>query len=203
MMKNAVIIFTKNPEAGKVKTRLAATIGNDAALSVYVQLLSRTVSITNQLPVDKFVFYSNHIMQEDIWNNNHFFKQVQSGHDLGERMKNAFTDIFKKDYEKIVIIGTDCPDLNPNIILNAFARLDFHDVVIGPAEDGGYYLLGMKQIHPQLFENISWSTDAVLSETQIKCDDLQLDYHLLPMLKDIDEEKDLSFEQKKIFLGKI
>lgn len=191
MMKNALIIFTKNPEAGKVKTRLAATIGNDAALAVYVQLLSHTVSITDELPSDKFVFYSSHIMQEDIWDNKHFFKQLQSGHDLGERMKNAFTDIFQQDYNKIVIIGTDCPHLNPEIILNAFAYLDLHDVVIGPAEDGGYYLLGMKQLHPQLFENISWSTDAVLTETQITCDDLQLDYYLLPTLKDIDEEKDL------------
>ncbi len=101
MMKEALIIFTKNPEAGKVKTRLAATIGNEAALSVYVQLLSHTVSITNYLPVDKFVFYSSHILQEDIWNNKHFFKHVQAGSDLGERMKNAFAAIFKKVLVKL------------------------------------------------------------------------------------------------------
>jgi len=191
MMKDALIIFTKNHEAGKVKTRLAATLGNEAALSIYVQLLSHTVSITNYLPVDKFVFYSGHILQEDIWSNKHFFKQVQAGSDLGERMKNAFAATFQKGYDKIVIIGTDCPDLNAGIIMNAFAYLNSHDVVIGPAEDGGYYLLGMKQLYSELFENIIWSTNTVLNETQMKCTALQLNYCLLPVLKDIDEEKDL------------
>ena len=196
-MKDALIIFTKNPEAGKVKTRLAATLGNEAALSVYVQLLSYTVSITNYLPVDKFVFYSNHILQEDIWNNKHFFKQVQAGSDLGERMKNALDVTFQDGYDKIVIIGTDCPDLNAGIIMNAFAYLNSHDVVIGPAEDGGYYLLGMKQLYSELFENIIWSTNTVLNETQMKCTALQLNYYLLPVLKDIDEEKDLVHLQKQ------
>jgi len=198
-MKDALIIFTKNPEAGKVKTRLAATLGNEAALSVYVQLLSYTVSITNYLPVDKFVFYSNHILQEDIWNNKHFFKQVQAGSDLGERMKNALDVTFQDGYDKIVIIGTDCPDLNAGIIMNAFAYLNSHDVVIGPAEDGGYYLLGMKQLYSELFENIIWSTNTVLNETQMKCTALQLNYYLLPVLKDIDEEKDLVHLQKQVY----
>lgn len=191
IMKEALIIFTKNPEAGKVKTRLAATIGNEAALSAYVQLLSHTVSITNYLPVDKFVFYSSHIEQKDIWNNKHFFKQVQAGSDLGDKMKNAFAATFQKGYDKIVVIGTDCPDLNADIIMNAFAYLNSHDVVIGPAEDGGYYLLGMKQLYSELFEDINWSTNTVLDETRIKCKSLNLNYGLLPVLNDIDEEKDL------------
>ncbi len=106
-------------------------------------------------------------------------------------MKNAFSLIFQKGYDKAVIIGTDCPDSSEGLIMNAFAYLHLHDVVIGPAEDGGYYLLGIKHLYPWLFENIQWSTNSVLSETLNKCAALQLDYSLLPVLKDIDEEKDL------------
>jgi len=190
-MKDALIIFTKNPEAGKVKTRLAATLGDKEALAIYRQLLSHTISATEYLPVDKFVFYSNHIGQEDFWDSKHYYKEVQQGFDLGERMKNAFAATFQKGYDKTVIIGTDCPDLNAGIIMNAFAYLNSHDVVIGPAEDGGYYLLGMKQLHSQLFEKITWSTSIVLDETVRKCAVLRLGYYLLPVLKDIDEEKDL------------
>ncbi len=190
MMKEALVIFTKNPEVGKVKTRLAATLGNEAALSVYEHLLSHTASITNYLSVDKFVFYSSHFLEEDIWDNKHFFKQVQAGSDLGEKMKNAFDATFQNGYDKIVIIGTDCPDLNAGIIMNAFAYLNSHDVVIGPAEDGGYYLLGMKTRHSEIFQNISWSSDKVLKQTIAICEVLKLSYHLLPELSDIDNEDD-------------
>src|SRR6476469_4269427 len=103
-MKEALLIFAKNPERGKVKTRLAATIGNEAALNVYMQLLSHTAAFTNYLPVDKFVFYSSEIVQEDVWDNGDFLKQVQVGDDLGERMKNAFAATFQKGYDKIVVI---------------------------------------------------------------------------------------------------
>lgn len=191
MTKQALIIFTKNPEAGKVKTRLAATIGNEAALAIYHQLLLHTVSTTKYLPVEKFVFYFNHIENEDVWNSKYYRKEVQQGNDLGERMKNAFASIFQKDYGKIVIIGTDCPDVNAGIIMNAFDYLKSYDIVVGPAEDGGYYLIGMKELRPNLFENIKWSTDTVLHDTISKCTTLELNYHLLPVLKDIDEEKDL------------
>ncbi len=198
MMKQALIIFTKNPEAGKVKTRLAATMGNEAALAVYHQLLLHTVSVTEDLPVDKFVFYSNYIEQEDMWDNTLYFKEMQQGFDLGERMKYAFDVTFQNGYDKIIIIGTDCPDLNAGIIMNAFAYLKSHDAVIGPAEDGGYYLLGMKQLYSELFEDINWSTNTVLNETQMKCTALQLDYCLLPVLKDIDEEKDIVHLKKPV-----
>ena len=191
MIKRALLIFTKNPELGKVKTRLAATIGDDAALAVYNQLLLHTVSATEHLPVDKFVFYSDYIEQEDVWDSEHYYKEIQQGNDLGERMKNAFASTFKKGYHKIVIIGTDCPGLNAEIIMNAFSYLQTNDVVIGPAEDGGYYLLGMKQMQHELYEGIQWSTGAVLNDTINKCTALQLNYCMLGVLKDIDEEKDL------------
>jgi len=190
-MKEALLIFTRNPQPGKVKTRLAATIGNEATLQIYKQLLLHTVSMTYQLPIDKIIFYSDYIDQEDVWESTYYHKQVQQGSELGERMKNAFASTFEREYNKIVIIGTDCPGLNAEIIMNAFATLDKNDVVIGPAEDGGYYLLGMKQLNRALFEDIHWSTSTVLDDTKNKCAALHLKYGLLPLLKDIDEEKDL------------
>lgn len=191
MTKEALLIFTKNPVPGKVKTRLAATVGNVVAFSVYKQLVKHTSVITSGLPVDKFVFYSDEVVQEDVWNKKHYLKQLQQGNNLGERMNNAFVLTFKKGVNKVVVIGTDCPGLDAVIIMNAFTYLDKYNVVIGPAADGGYYLLGMKQHHPQLFENIPWSTDIVFEETISKCVASQLDYWLLPVLNDIDKEKDL------------
>ncbi len=191
MSKQALLVFAKNPEAGKVKTRLAATMGNEAALAVYNQILTYTVSVTQYLPVDKFVYYSNYIGQEDIWNSEHYYKEIQQGADLGERMKNAFASTFIKGYDKVVIIGTDCPGISEDIIRDAFGHLQRCDVAIGPAKDGGYYLLGMRQLHSKLFENIQWSTNTVLNDTIKKCNELHLTYHLSPVLIDIDEEKDL------------
>src|SRR5205809_861444 len=121
MNKHALLIFAKNPEAGKVKTRLAASIGNDAALLIYLRLLDHTVSITEDLTVDKFVFYSNYIEEQDLWNSKLYSKQLQHAGDLGKRMENAFRYVFQKGYEKVIIIGTDCPDLNAEMIMNAFA----------------------------------------------------------------------------------
>ena len=196
MTKQALLIFAKNPERGKVKTRLAATLGNAKAFSIYSQLLEHTISITNYLPVDKIVFYSNYIVQEDIWNDKYYFKQVQMGKDLGERMNNAFAFAFQKGYESVVIIGTDCPELNAGIIMNAFAYLNNHDVVIGPAADGGYYLLGMKKYNSELFQNINWSSETVLQETMKICKENKHNYALLPELHDVDEEKDLVHLEK-------
>lgn len=192
MNKQALLIFTKNPEAGKVKTRLAATVGNEAALAIYNQLLQHTVSETENLPVDKFVFYADYILHEDVWINNGYYKEVQYGNDLGERMCSAFDFAFQKGYEQVVIIGTDCPEISSATIINAFASLERNDVVIGPAEDGGYYLLGMKQLHSGLFEQIQWSTPTVLANTISKIKRLHLTHHLLPVMKDIDEEQDLA-----------
>lgn len=191
MSKEALLIFTKNPEAGKVKTRLAATLGDEAALSIYRQLLLHTVSATEYLPVDKFVFYSNHIGQKDYWSDKNYYKLLQEGNDLGERMKNAFVAAFQKGYHKVAIIGTDCPDLNAPVIMNAYVYLEDHDIVIGPAIDGGYYLLGMKKLHPRLFEKIDWSTGKVLAQTLKICESSNLSTFLLPELSDIDDENDL------------
>jgi rSAM/selenodomain-associated transferase 1 len=106
-------------------------------------------------------------------------------------MKNAFEKIFSTGAQKVIIIGTDIPDLSKEIIIDAFVKLNSYDIVIGPSKDGGYYLLGMKKMNSQLFEGIQFSTASVLKETMIKVKELKLTYHLLPELMDIDTEEDL------------
>ena len=190
MRQYALVIFVKNPEHGKIKTRLAASIGDDKALNVYRQLLLHTKAVTENLPFDKIVFYSERIVEPDMWDEN-YYKQIQEGNNLGERMKNAFNFAFNNVHSKVVIIGTDCPGLNEQIITKAFKALDDTDVVIGPAFDGGYYLLGLNKLHSFLFEDIQWSTAQVLPATIEKCRHHQLSVSLLQQLHDIDEEKDL------------
>lgn len=190
MSKDTLLIFTRNPIYGKVKTRLAATIGHDKALAVYQSLIEHTAAVTKSIEATKIVYYSDFIINGDAWNNT-YLKTVQQGADLGERMSNAFSDALKYGAKKAIIIGTDCYDLNEAIITEAFEQLNSYDVVIGPALDGGYYLLGMKVHYHQLFENITWSTETVLSETRARCNKLGLTYFLLPVLNDIDDEQDL------------
>lgn len=186
--EEALIVFAKNPVPGAVKTRLAATVGNEKALEIYKALVACTQAVTEKLRCDKWIYYSDAIAEDDGWANT-AFKAVQSGSDLGERMKNAFADALEQ-YNKAVIIGTDCPCLESSLIEEAFAKLDEADVVLGPAADGGYYLLGMKALHPALFEGIAWSTATVLSETMRRCQSEGLAVHLLPVLSDIDDEED-------------
>lgn len=190
-MKEALIVFRKNPIPGKVKTRLAATVGNDRALEVYKQLIQYTIELTNQLTVPKFIYYSESIEHDDNWNNTGYTKKLQSGTGLGEKMKNAFSELFDQGYDRVLIIGTDCPELSPGILNAAFDNLNNHDIVIGPARDGGYYLLGMKKLYPGLFRDISWSTDQVLDQTLQVCEDSGLSNMLLDELSDIDNEEDL------------
>ncbi|MEO6949189.1 MAG: TIGR04282 family arsenosugar biosynthesis glycosyltransferase [Ginsengibacter sp.] len=190
MKKNALIIFVKNLIPGHVKTRLATTLGNGAAMNIYQQLLKVVHDNIQGADVDKVVFYSDFI-ENDIWQNSIFQKEVQKGKNLGERMNNAFESLFLAGYEKVVIIGTDCPALDESIIHTAFAKMSDSDVVIGPATDGGYYLLGMKKLHPFLFQNVEWSTSSVLTQTIDLCKINELTYFLLNELSDIDEEKDL------------
>ncbi len=190
-MKNLLIVFYRNPELGKVKTRLAKTVGDQKALSIYLKLSTHTKSISENLPLDKVVYYSHFVDVADAWPNSSFQKKVQLGNDLGEKMQNAFAEEFKKGYSSICILGTDCFELTSKIIEQAFQQLEKHDAVIGPAKDGGYYLLGMKKLTPELFKNKNWSTDSVASDTINDFKRLGLSYAELPILTDVDEEKDL------------
>ncbi|WP_310556966.1 TIGR04282 family arsenosugar biosynthesis glycosyltransferase [Flavobacterium sp.] len=184
-----ILIFTRNPELGKVKTRLAASIGNENALEIYKFLLNHSEKIVSQVNATRRVLYSEEINTNDIWNNQLFQKKLQFGNDLGEKMQNAFADGFIDGFKKIVIIGTDLYDLEVSDIENAFLALETHNVVIGPAEDGGYYLLGLRHIPENIFSNKKWSTASVLKDT---LNDIQnLKYHLLETKNDIDTIDDI------------
>ena len=189
--KNLLIIFYRNPELGKVKTRLAKTLGDEKALAIYLKLSSHTRAITENLAIDKVIYYSNFVDTEDVWPNTTFQKKLQNGNDLGEKMNNAFVEGFQSGYERVCIIGTDCFELSRDIIKQAFDQLHTNDAVIGPAKDGGYYLLGMKKPIPVLFKNKAWSSDTVATDTIQNFKDLSLSYAQLAVLTDVDEEKDL------------
>jgi len=191
-MDKALIIFIKNPERGKVKTRLAATLGDDKALSIYKELLEHTRTICERVAADRLLFYSNFIDQDDAWQDKDFKKFVQVGSGLGVRMQAAFEEAFERyAYRKVVIIGSDCADLTTDTITAAFQHLEHHDTVIGPSNDGGYYLLGMRQLFTPVFEQKQWSTPSVLGDTQMDIENAGLTYYLLPQLTDIDTEEDL------------
>ena len=194
MNKELLIIFYRNPELGKVKTRLAASVGDEKALAIYLRLSGHTREVTENLAMDKSVYYSDFTDSEDNWSLTKYKKEIQTGRDLGERMKNAFASGFEQGYQKIAIIGTDCFELSSEIITQSFERLDHHDAVIGPALDGGYYLLGMKKLIPEIFRNKAWSTESVCTETMKDLERLNLIYSLSPPLRDVDEVRDLPEE---------
>lgn len=184
-----LLIFTRNPKLGKCKTRLAATIGDQAALDVYMILLRHTVEITKDLNCTKEVHYTEEPSSNDLWDKMTYSKHLQNGKDLGERMYNAFKSGFQKGYQKIVIIGSDIYDLNSETIEEAFAKLEGADYVIGPAKDGGYYLLGMKSMNKELFFNKKWGTNNVLEETLNSLGNKNVE--LLQTKNDIDVYEDL------------
>lgn len=189
--KSLLIIFYRNPAQGKVKTRLAATVGDAKALDIYLRLAAHTRSVTENLPVEMAVLYSDSIEKDDIWTRGPYQKHRQSGATLGERMASAFIGGFTAGYSSVCIIGTDCFELTADILQEGFTKLKSNDAVIGPAMDGGYYMLGMNSFHPELFQNKSWSTDTVFSDTVADLNALRLRVGALPALRDIDEEKDL------------
>ena len=191
-MKQALIVFVKNIEPGKVKTRLAKSIGDVNATKVYHWLREYTKSVAQQSSADVFVFYNQFIEYNDNWGENLQKQMIQEGSDLGHRMYNAFHFIFNKcNYDSACIIGSDCSDITPDILHQAFNQLNEKDVVIGPAEDGGYYLLGMNQFLPSLFSAKQWSTEKVFEQTIQDIKQLNLQYKLLPVLNDIDYLEDL------------
>lgn len=195
--KNAIILFVRKPEFGMVKTRLAADIGEKKALEIYKKLLQHTQSVSAKILADKFVFYATEICEDDMWNA--YKKFAQCGNNLGNRMENAFKNIFDKRYENVLIVGSDCFELTSEIIEEAFSLLEKNEVVIGPAKDGGYYLLGMKKMHATIFQHINWSTPEVFDQTLQKIKSLDLSYGLLPVLRDVDTVDDLPDELKNTF----
>ncbi len=183
------MIFTRNPELGKVKTRLAKTVGDQAALSIYTFLLQHTKTVTQQLDCDKHVYYSVKVREDDIWDASIFQKKQQLGDNLGARMAHAFQEAFREGYGKVMIIGSDLYDISPEDLELAFTSLGDNEAVIGPARDGGYYLLGMTTFIPEVFQQKNWGTDTVLRDT---LNDLQhMKYQLLEERNDVDLYEDI------------
>ena len=202
---NGIIVFAKYPEQGHVKTRLAAGIGEEHALGLYQCFLADLSETLATVDDDLIICYSP---ATEIASS--FFKECFGGHplnyaqrgaDLGERMKNALCDGFDQGFEKLVIIGSDSPQLSVEIFDTAFFALDQNDCVLGPSTDGGYYLLGFSKstFTDAIFANIAWSTDRVLRQTKNRLQQQSLSYSILPEYADIDDIADLkSWYSKKI-----
>lgn len=186
---SGLIVFIKNPELGKVKTRLAKDVGDEQALKIYNSLLTFTRNVTLEVDVQRFLFYDTQVAIDDDWSNSDFNKRTQPDGDLGDRMKHAFKEVLDA-HDKAIIVGSDCPQLSPDIIRQAFAFLDDHDVVTGPTYDGGYYLLGMKALHPFVFDDMIWSTDRVFSTTRERIAANGFSLATLDRLSDVDYKED-------------
>ena len=175
---------------GKVKTRLAATVGDVAALEIYRELVAYTHAVCDEVKADKWLFFSDELIASEKTSYQHYHYATQSGKDLGARMLQAFTHCFDQGYEKVLIIGTDCAELSSEVLETAYKALDKHEVVIGPAADGGYYMLGMRHLYADLFAAIPWSTDQVLYLTEQALQKQRVSYQKLAVLSDIDNEND-------------
>jgi rSAM/selenodomain-associated transferase 1 len=192
---NLLIILTRNPQLGKVKTRLAKDVGDQKALDIYIDLLKHTVYESSLIKDDKWVSFTNQIEEDKLWDSTLFHKKLQYSGDLGIKMYSEFQEAFLKGYEKVVLIGSDNIELHHQHIQQAFARLTNNEVVLGPATDGGYYLIGMKKDTKTLFLNKKWGTDTVLRDTLENLSQLKTSYSLLEPLNDIDYLSDISNEE--------
>ena len=196
--KNAIIVFARFPTKGKVKTRLAKTLGGKFAKDFYKICAEHTFNEILKIHKNdtrKFIFYSDEKDREKIkkWTHSKFLLSPQKGKDLGEKMQNAFQTVFNNGVSKTLIIGTDLPEISSEIINRSFELLNNNDIVIGPATDGGYYLLGMKNVYKELFTNLPWSTDKLFENTIDIINKLNLSISYLPRLSDIDTEEDLKY----------
>jgi rSAM/selenodomain-associated transferase 1 len=193
----AFIIFAKKPLPGGVKTRLSPPLTPAEASGLYSCMILDSIAMASSLSgITPFIFFQDDPGAAD------YFKTLapkiistpQKGEDLGERMKNAFDQIFLRGFAQVAIIGTDSPDLPPEYIMKAFALLENEqtDVVFGPAEDGGYYLLAMKRVWGELFSGLPWSSSGLLAASISKAKALRLGTSFLPVWYDIDTEADLA-----------
>ena len=191
MADNLLIIFVKNMVPGMVKTRLAEKVGMFLALDVYHELVAHTADVIKKVDADKVIFYSEYVEVEDMFDAEDIEYNVQTGNTLGERMQNAFQYAFDKGYSRVTIIGSDCYDLTTKHLDEAIDQLEINDVVVGPAEDGGYYLLGLNGPCPALFEGKEYSHDKVFKELMTEVQNLELECHTLEKLNDIDTLEDM------------
>ncbi len=192
MMKNTecILFYVKYPEPGKVKTRLAKGLGDERAVELYKRFIQDLNEMLSDIPQQVCVCYApdkaEPYFRERLGND--FLYAPQQGIDLGERMKHSFQQAFQEGFERVAIVGSDSPDLSAQIVSQAFDELGRSDAVIGPALDGGYYLLGFRKerFFPDVFDDMSWSTSIVFDQTRKKLDEALLRYSVLAEWNDID-----------------
>lgn len=204
MKKNAFILFLKYPERGAVKTRLAGSLGDDLTYELYLCFLRDISVMTRQIKAETIIVYSG---PEGLSIPDFPGIQClrQRGNNIGERMYNAFADVFARKFERCVLIGSDSPDLPAVLVNDAFDKLALAAVVLGPSADGGYYLIGCQRqgLCPSIFNGINWSTSAVFTETIKRLDQAELKYFRLQHWTDIDEFEDLkNFYKRNFFRSK-
>jgi len=186
-----LIIFLKAPRPGYVKTRLAALLGSSAACDAYIRLVNRLAGNLQTLPKVELRFTPDDSADEvQRWLQPGWFARPQGEGDLGERLARAFKECFAAGAQKVVVIGSDCPDVSARDIATAFEALDGNDVVLGPAEDGGYWLIALKRPAQFLFNDMPWSSPALLEQTRAAATAHHLKTRLLRTLCDIDTPED-------------
>lgn len=194
MLRECVLImFVKYPQPGYVKTRLAESIGKEQASFLYRRFVELLIKRTNDGRFERFIFYTPAEKRRELlsWLGDRLKMFPQRGDDLGQRLSNAFRFAFAKGAHRVVIVGTDIPLLDREVILRAFRELENRQCVIGPSLDGGYYLLGLSHFYAKIFQNIHWGTDEVFSQTLQIIRHLGLTHSLLEEHFDVDDVKDL------------
>ncbi len=194
--KQHLIVFTRYPEPGKTKTRLIPALGAEGAANLQRQMTEHTLSQVQKLPaisstLVEIRFTGGNLQLMQAWLGNTFIYQPQGAGDLGQRMEQSLLNALQNGAQKVIFIGIDCPGVNSEILTTAFQNLDTHDLVIGPAVDGGYYLIGLKRYIPELFANINWGTETVLQRTINIAQQLSLSQVQLLPLADVDRPEDL------------
>ena len=197
MSEKLLMVFVKYPAPGSVKQRLAQHLGNERAAEIYKKIAATIVQKVTPARSGDYIVTICFSPQEDEklvkkWLNKNEYFSPQEGSDLGERMSNAFLQAFAAGYTKALLIGSDCPDISRTIVNRGFVLLDTQDIVLGPALDGGYYLIGLRRHEPELFTNIEWGTERVLQQTLDTITAAGVTVALLPQLRDIDRIEDLS-----------
>ena len=194
--RRLLIVFVKAPRAGCVKTRLAQSVGAEAACLIYQVLVGNLLRHIGSLgPVQ--LRFSPDDAEKDIrrWRRKGWVLAPQGSGGLGRRLMAAFREAFAAGFERVAIIGSDSPEITPEDIEDAWAALREHDVVLGPTKDGGYWLIGLRRVVPdrkvtQLFKGIPWSTERVFEKTVEQAHAKKLRVHRLRELQDIDTEPD-------------
>ncbi|WP_215226606.1 TIGR04282 family arsenosugar biosynthesis glycosyltransferase [Echinicola shivajiensis] len=190
MNEHAIIIFQKNPQPGKVKTRLGEVIGGEKAAEVYEYLLNYTHDLVKNYPADVFVYFQEEVDKSFLLNE-HYHLSLQGNGGLSDKMKQAFAEVLGKGYQKVLIIGSDCMELNTDILDEAFEALNYQDLVVGPAQDGSFYLLGMGTLYDELFEEKSWKDLSDVEDIYADAKQLKLNLHKLKTLSDVEVYEDL------------